>query len=117
MPAPASTKPYELTFDPTFIDFGEVRRGDQREQTFHFQNTGTKPVEIDLVTSCDCTTLTWPEAKQIMPGEKGTIHAVFDSSEKEKSETVDIDIILVQSDPVTDYPIVYTLQYKFELLQ
>ena len=84
---------------------------------FNFTNTGTEDILIDLVSSCDCTTLTWPEAKTFKPGDKGVIEAVFDSTDKEKSETVDIDIILVNNDPKTGYPIVYTLQYKFELIQ
>jgi hypothetical protein len=107
---------YQLTFDTMYVDFGKVRRGQKREYTFHFQNTGTDPVVVDIVTSCDCTTLTWPEGKKIMPGTRDQIHAVFDSTEKEASETVDIDVILQQRDE-KDRPILYILQYKFELLQ
>jgi hypothetical protein len=99
-----------------FVDFGIMRRGEKREHTFRFQNTGTDPVVIDLVSSCDCTTLTWPEAKVIRPGDRNEIHAVFDSTKKEESETVDIDVILEQSDERGN-PIFYILQYKFELLQ
>ena len=50
----------------------------------------------------------------INPGDRGEIHAVFDSTEKEESETVDIDIILEQDD-AKGRPIVYTVQYRFEL--
>jgi len=96
------------------VDFGKVKRGEKREHTFHFQNTGTDPIVIDIVTSCDCTTVTWPEGKTIKPGERDQIHALFDSTEKEESEIVDIDIILQQSDDL-GRPIIYTVQYKFEL--
>ena len=96
------------------MDFGVVKRGDKREHTFHFRNTGTDPVGIAIVTSCDCTTLTWPEGKILKPGSTDEIHAVFDSTEKEKSETVDIDIILEQND-AKGHPIVYTVQYVFVL--
>ena len=92
-----------------------MKRGEKREHTYHFQNTGTDPIEIAIVSSCDCTTVTWPEGRVIKPGEKGEIHAVFDSTEKEQSETVDIDIILEQSDE-KGRPIIYIVQYKFELI-
>jgi hypothetical protein len=93
-----------------------VKRGEKRTYTFGFQNTGSDPVEIAIVTSCDCTTLTWPEGKVLKPGARDQIKAVFDSTEKEQSETVDIDIILEQND-VKGHPIVYTVQYVFELVQ
>jgi hypothetical protein len=98
------------------VDFGKLRRGEIREYTFGFQNTGTEPIVIDIVTSCDCTTLTWPEAKVIRPGDREKIHAVFDSTKKEESETVDIDVILQQTDEHGN-PIFYILQYKFELVE
>jgi hypothetical protein len=93
-----------------------VKRGEKRTHTFGFQNTGSSPVEIAIATSCACTTLTWPEGKIITPGMKERIKAVFDSTEKEHSETVDIDIILEQIDE-KGRPIVYTLQYVFELVE
>lgn len=110
-----TSKPkYQLTFDTLFVDFGKVKRGQKREYTFYFQNTGTDPVMIDFVSSCDCTTLTWPEGKVIKPGMRDQIHAVFDSTEKEQSETVDIDVILREKDG-NGNAILYILQYKFEL--
>ena len=105
-----------LTFDETFVEFGEVRRGEKREHTFHFENTGSEYIEIDIVTSCDCTTLEWPEGEVIDPGERGAIHAIFDSTEKEESETVDIDVILKNTDDDGN-PIFYILQYSFILVE
>ena len=84
---------------------------------FQFTNTGNQPIEIELVTSCECTTLEYPQFKVFKPGEKGMIHAVFNSAEKEISETTDIEIILKQEDPKTKNPIVYILQYKFVLVK
>jgi hypothetical protein len=98
------------------VDFGQVRKGDSKTHVFLFSNTGTVPVEIDLITSCECTTLTWDEGRIFEPGASGVLKVVFDSSEKEESETVDIDVILTNVHPETGYPIVYTLQYKYELI-
>ena len=106
----------ELTFEEELVDFGNVSRGDKREHTFYFTNTGNVDVEIDLVSSCDCTTIQWPEGRKIKPGMRDSLHAIFDSTEKEQSETVDIDIILTNTDP-NGNPIFYTIRYKFELIQ
>jgi len=106
----------KLTFDEELVDFGEIKRGDKREHTFHFENTGNVDIEIDLVSSCDCTTVEWPEGKKIKPGDRESLHAVFDSTEKEESETVDIDIILTNTDK-NGNPVFYTIRYKFVLVQ
>lgn len=92
-----------------------MQRGEKREHTYRFQNTGTESIEIAIISSCDCTTLKWAEGKIIHPGEREEIHVVFDSTEKEQSETVDVDVILEQEDD-RGRPIIYTVQYQFELL-
>ena len=114
---PVSDPKIELTFDKKTVDLGTVRKGDKKEMNFQFTNTGNQPIEIELVTSCECTTLEYPQFKVFKPGEKGMIHAVFNSAEKEISETTDIEIILKQEDPKTKNPIVYILQYKFALVK
>jgi len=53
---------------------------------------------------------------KIAPGERESLHAIFDSTEKEESETVDIDIILANTDEFGN-PVFYTIRYKFILLQ
>ena len=85
--------------------------------SFSFTNTGNIPIEIELVSSCECTTLDWPQFKIFKPGDKGTIKALFDSKDKEASETTDIDIVLKQGDPKTRAPKLYKLQYKFDLVK
>lgn len=121
-PKPKGTIPLtdpkiELTFDKKIADLGTVRKGDKREMSFSFTNTGNQPIEMEMVTSCECTTLDWPQFKIFKPGEKGMINAVFDSKSKETGETTDIDVILKQNDPKTRNPIVYILQYKFNLVK
>ncbi len=114
---PVSDPKIELKFDKKLVDLGVVKKGDKKEMTFGFMNTGNQPIEIELVTSCECTTLEWPQFKVFKPGEKGSIHAIFDSGQKEIGETTDVEIILKQEDPKTRNPIVYILQYKFQLVQ
>jgi peptidoglycan-associated lipoprotein len=114
---PVSDPTILLAFDKRMVELGTVRKGDKKEMSFTFTNVGNQPIEIELVTSCECTTLEWPQFKTFKPGEKGTIKAVFNSAEKEIGETTDIEINLKQNDPKTRNPIIYIVQYKFELVK
>lgn len=114
-PLPKPGKPV-MTFNKKMHDFGKVKRGEIKETVFEFTNTGTAPLEIDLVSACDCTTTDYP-IRAIAPGEKGEIKVVFDSTEKEESEVIDVDIFLKNEDPATGAPIIEMVQYKFELVQ
>ena len=115
--APVTDPKVELSFDKKIVELGAVKKGEKKEMSFSFTNTGNIPIEIELVTSCECTTLDWPQFKIFKPGEKGTINAVFDSKDKEIGETTDVEIILRQADPKTRNPMIYTLQYKFDLIK
>lgn len=112
----APTEGASMTFDKPQINLGTIKRGDKKEMVFHFTNSGTEDLQIEIVSSCECTTLDWPRSS-IKPGEKGAITALFDSTEKEKSETVDIDINLTNLDPKSGYPMFERVCYTFELVQ
>ncbi len=114
---PTDEPKFEMRFDKKIIDLGTVRKGEKREMTFGFMNTGNQPLEFEMISSCECTTLEWPQGKIIKPGEKGTIKAIFDSTEKEIGETTDIEIVMKQDDPKTRTPLLYKLQYKFSLVK
>lgn len=105
----------EMTFEAPHQSFGKIKRGDKRETTFKFVNTGNQDIIIELVSSCECTTVDWPR-RPIKPGSTGQIDVIFDSTEKEKSETVDIDIHLKNTDPRTGYPILEIVSYSFEFI-
>ena len=104
-----------LTFKQTYIDLGKVKRGEKREFSFEFTNTGTEDVTIDLISACECTTTDYP-VLPIKPGKSGQIDIVFDSTEKEASETIDVDIFLLNRDEKGN-TIVERVQYFFDLIQ
>lgn len=106
--------PSMLEFDEQFKHLGEVRRGEVRKLTFKYKNKTKEVVEIELVTACSCTTSDF-SPKILQPGEEGRINLIFDSQNKHESETIDVDVILVNTDPVYDYPIVERVQFDFEL--
>ena len=60
-------------------NFGKVTDGEKVVITFHFKNTGSKPLVISNVqASCGCTVPSKPE-EPIAPGAEGKITAEFNS--------------------------------------
>jgi hypothetical protein len=45
----------KMTFPVKSKDFGKVKTGDMPTFTYEFTNTGDAPLEIDIVSGCDCT--------------------------------------------------------------
>lgn len=109
-------KAVDLRFDHEHLELGEVKRGEKRTFQYAFTNVGTDDITIDIVSGCDCTTLEWTKGA-IKPGERGVIDVIFDSTEKEASETVDVDVYLVNIDPKWDAGYLFVLDYTFELVQ
>ena len=77
---------------------------------------GDTPLEISLVSACDCTTTDY-STDPVAPGKTGVINVVFDSTDKDESEVIDVDVILENVDPETDYPIIEQLKYTYELIK
>lgn len=109
-------KPISMTFDSEHIELGKVKRGDVKTFDYTFKNTGSETLKISIVSGCDCSTLDWTR-KPIKPGEEGRINVIFDSTEKEESETVDVDIYLDNLDPKTGEQYLKILEFKFDLEQ
>lgn len=91
-----------IKWDIDFIDLGDVKKGDKKEFEFTFTNSGTEALEIKMITACECTTLDWPR-KKIMPGEKGVIKGVFDSTEKnEGKDSIYLEVLSNTTPPITE---------------
>lgn len=105
-----------MTFDKKTINFGKIKTGDKPEVIYNFTNTGNKDLDIEIVSGCECTELEWTTTT-VKPGEKGFIKAIFNS---EKTDDDDhkrqvkktIDIILKQTHPSNDYPLVEILNFE-----
>ena len=71
-----------MTFDEKTFDFGTIKQGEVVKHTFHFVNTGKKPIIIDNASSsCGCTVPTYPR-DPVPPGGHGQIDVQFDSKGK-----------------------------------
>jgi len=78
--AQESTEPQaEITFEGIEYNFGKIKEGTLATTTFNFSNTGKLPLVLSNVQpSCGCTTPEWPK-EPIMPGQKATIKAAYNS--------------------------------------
>ena len=113
-PAPIKGMPV-MTFDIKLHDFGTIKTGDKPSITYNFTNTGDIPLNIDIVTGCDCTELDWTRST-VAPGEKGFISAKYNSNKAEEEDhkkalTKFVDIILKETHPSNGYPLVESLKF------
>ncbi len=108
-------KQLDIQFDQDVIALGEMTRGTVIDTAIHFTNIGLDTLQIDLVSGCECTTLDWP-IKAIAPGDRARIDVRFDSTEKEESGEVEIDIIFKNIIEEIDAPYFRITSYTFELI-
>ncbi len=104
-----------ITFTERFVDLGQVTKGEKRKINVEFTNTSEEVVEIDLVSACSCTSNEHTTTK-IKPGGKGNVYLEFDSTSKDHSEVIDVDVILKNTDKKYGYPVVERMQFKFDLV-
>ncbi len=105
-----------LKFEDRELDLGDVKHGDVIKSSFYFTNISEETVNIDLVSSCECTDVDWPR-RPILPGETGEIKITFNSEMKEESEVVDVDVYLLNEDPETGNTMAEYLTYKYNLIK
>ena len=87
--------------DGTEKDFGKIKEGEILNVSFHFKNTGTKPLVISNVTAgCGCTIPEIPK-KPFQPGETGEIKATFNSSGKSGTQSKPVYVTANVEQPMT----------------
>lgn len=111
----AQSKLYDLKFDQTTIDLGEIKKGEKVDGVFRFRNTGSAALRIELVSACECTTLDWTRS-EIEPNQYGEVKFTFDSSKKEEDEVIDVDIYFENQDPETEEYLFEIVSYSYKLI-
>ncbi len=99
----------KMAFDKKTVDFGKIKTGERPSVTYNFTNTGNAPLDIDLVSGCDCTELDWTRST-VQPGEKGFVKATFKSDKAEPEDHKTqlkkyVTIVLKQIHPKSGGPI------------
>ncbi len=105
-----------MTFDKKTIDFGRIKTGDRPEVVYNFTNTGNAPLDIDIVSGCDCTELDWTRST-VQPGEKGFVKATFKSDKAEPEDHKKelkkyVDIVLKQIHTTSGNPLNAALTFN-----
>lgn len=113
--AKAPAVPAFVTWDKKLVELGPVKKGDKRSMVFEFTNTSGTSVQIDIVDACDCTTVEFPRGA-IQPEGKGRLDVVFNSAEKDASETIAINVIF-KNTHANGVPYIETVEYKFDLVK
>lgn len=105
-----------MQFESRSYTVGKVTKGEKKSFSYTFTNRGEGDLIIDLISACDCTTTNQDEltGKVFKPGDSGVIEVTFDSSDKDESETIDVDIYL-RNDDNEGNPIMEMLKYDFEM--
>jgi len=88
-----------ITFDSNNIDLGVMKKGEKKEITYIFTNTGDEDLILEMVTACKCTELHWTK-ENIKPGEQGAIKALFDSSDMKIGKLEKTIDIIANTDPI-----------------
>ena len=89
----------EITWDQATLELGNVLKGETRDLVYHFTNTGSADLLIELVTACKCTTLDWPR-QPIPPGGRGTINVTYDSTHQKLGPLTKTIDIIANTDPI-----------------
>lgn len=80
--------------DAVYKELDTVTAGKVVEVSWGFENTGNKPLVIaNVTTSCECTVVDKPK-KQLLPGEKGTIKAKFDTTGLQGWQRKDVYVLV-----------------------
>jgi uncharacterized cupredoxin-like copper-binding protein len=91
-----------MKFENTTHDFGKILEAEGSvEYTFEFTNNGNAPLVInDVKSTCGCTTPDWTD-KPVLPGQKGSITAVFEPANRPGKFNKSMTIISNASIPQT----------------
>ncbi len=89
----------QITWDEPTQQLGKIYKGEQRELEYHFTNTGSADLEIELVTACNCMSLDWTRSK-VAPGGRGIVKVTFDSSAQKLGPLKKTIDVIANTDPI-----------------
>jgi len=97
------------------IDFGSVREGEPVFGRFAFANYAEVPLEIEMVSTCDCIESDW-SIGPILPNQLGEVLLKFNSKGEGPDVMKTIDLIFKNVDD-KGYPLIKQLYLKGKIVQ
>lgn len=94
--------------------FGEAQEGDEILAEYIFTNIGISKLEIELISTCDCITVEWPQ-EEILPGEAALIKAVYNTTGRVGEGDKILDVIFKNTD-FNGYPLVKQILLKGKIV-
>lgn len=76
-----------------------ITRGQKLSLEYHFINTGSVDLDIELVSACKCSELEWPR-DPVKPGERGIITVFYDSTTEPLGKLEKTIDIIANTDPI-----------------
>jgi Protein of unknown function (DUF1573) len=109
-----------MRFEKKTFQFGTIKMGEHPSHIFSYTNTGQEPVEIEIVSACDCTDVEYTK-NPIAVGGTASIKATYMSERApenvNKEFEKEITIVLKNKYPDTGYPMVETLKIKGNVVE
>jgi Protein of unknown function (DUF1573) len=100
-----------LVFNQEFIHFDTVVEGELLRYQFAFSNLNSKqPLEIDIVSACDCIATEWT-TDPVQPGFMGFVEITLDTKAMRGPISKDVDVVFKNTDG-KGYPLVKQLKVK-----
>ena len=89
-----------MEFDSKTVDFGKILEGTISSHSFHYKNTGNKPLIIEHVSvTCGCTAPHWTK-DPLQPGDTSSIYVEFNSANKMGPVTKGVNIMTNCAEPL-----------------
>jgi hypothetical protein len=103
-----------LRFKQDTIVFGTVQEDEKIGAEFIFENIGKDPLEIEIVSACECIYMDWTEGP-IPAKALGRINLIFNTAGHSGNQSKTIDVIFKNTD-TNDYPLVKQVQLLVQVL-
>jgi hypothetical protein len=111
-PALSDTASYTaIRWADSVQQFGLINKGEKVRLTFHFRNTGTKPLFIaDVRPGCGCTLADYTR-EPVAPGGEGSVTAEY-NSEHATAGIISKDIVVTSNTPASPQTLSFNGEVK-----
>ncbi len=92
-----------------------MKEGEVLSIQFSFLNIGSQPLEIEVVSACECMEVDWQHTP-IKANERGSIELLYDTTKRLGETYKDIDVIFKNTDR-NGYPLIKRVVLKGTVIE